>query len=191
MSKAYDVLRRQNLIEGQIGRGSYVVDPSVSQDQPFKLQSEPDNLFDMSISRPLFDRQHVDAFHSTLSDLQTSLDPALLLSTRPNIGHERHRKIGVNWLSLCGLETDVESVVMTNGVTHGMTAALSAIMRPGDLILSDVVTHHLMASSAVYLGYRHMGIDTDEHGICPDSLVHCFIRFAGKAVRVWFWHPQS
>ena len=26
----------------------------------------------------------------------------------------------------------------------------------------------------------------------PKSLlVHCFIRFAGKAVRVWFWHPQS
>ena len=23
------------------------------------------------------------------------------------------------------------------------------------------------------------------------GLVHCFIRFAGKAVRVWFWHPQS
>ena len=24
-----------------------------------------------------------------------------------------------------------------------------------------------------------------------NNLVHCFIRFAGKAVRVWFWHPQS
>ena len=27
--------------------------------------------------------------------------------------------------------------------------------------------------------------------VTAPSLVHCFIRFAGKAVRVWFWHPQS
>ena len=27
--------------------------------------------------------------------------------------------------------------------------------------------------------------------IIAHKLVHCFIRFAGKAVRVWFWHPQS
>lgn len=81
------------------------MDSATSEEQPFKLESEPENLFDMSISRPLFNRMHVDAMRSTLQTMHTNLDPALYLSTRPNIGHERHRKTGVKWLAACGLET--------------------------------------------------------------------------------------
>ncbi|SLN61834.1 putative HTH-type transcriptional regulator YjiR [Roseovarius albus] len=182
VSKAYDVLRRQNLIDGQIGRGSYVIDAASSDDQPFKLESEPDNQFDMSISRPLFNRQHVDAMHAALKDMQSNLNPALYLSTRPNLGHETHRKTGVKWLSHCGLQAKPNSIIMTNGVTHGMSAALSAIMRPGDVIMSDMITHHLMASSAVYFGYRHFGLETDEYGICPDALERACIEKSPKAL---------
>ncbi len=184
VSKAYDVLRRQNLIDGQIGRGSYVIDRGGSGDQPFKLESEPETLFDMSISRPLFNSQHVDAMHSTLKDMQIKLDPALYLSTRPNLGHESHRKTGVKWLSYCGLQTTAESIMMTNGVTHGLSSAMSAILRPGDVILSDMVTHHLMASSASYFGYRHLGLETDEHGIRPDALEKACVEKSPKALYI-------
>ncbi|WP_278921914.1 MULTISPECIES: PLP-dependent aminotransferase family protein [Pseudophaeobacter] len=170
VSKAYDILRRQNLIEGQIGRGSYVVDPGKPDHQPFKPEVDSQNLFDMSISHPLFNRLHVDAMQSTLKSMQADLDPALYLSSRPNIGHETHRKTGVKWLSHCGLETSVGSVLMTNGVTHGLSAALSAILRPGDVILSDMITHHLLVSSAAYFGYQHVGLETDAQGILPDAL---------------------
>ncbi len=182
VSKAYDILRRQNLIDGQIGRGSYVVDTGKSDDQPFKLESEPKNLFDMSISRPLFNRMHVDAMQSTLKEMQVDLDPALYLSTRPNVGHETHRKTGVNWLSHCGLEVGAESILMTNGVTHGMSAAMSAILRPGDVILSDMITHHLVVSSAAYFGYRHVGVETDEYGILPDALERTCEEHSPKAL---------
>ena len=182
VSKAYDILRRQNLIDGQIGRGSYVVDTGKSDDQPFKLESEPNNLFDLSISRPLFNRLHVDVMQSTLKDMQTELNPALYLSTRPNVGHEAHRKTGVKWLSHCGLETRAGSVLMTNGVTHGMSAAMSAILRPGDVILSDKVTHHLLVSSAAYFGYQHVGVATDEYGILPDALEKACAEKSPKAL---------
>ncbi len=184
VSKAYDLLRRQNLIDGQIGRGSYVIEASGTGDQPFNFESEPENLFDMSISRPLFNSQHVDAMHSTLNDMQAKLDPALYLSTRPNLGHESHRKAGVKWLSYCGLQTVIDSVIMTNGVTHGLSAALSAIMRPGDVVLSDMVTHHLMASSASYFGYRHVGLETDKYGIRPDALEKACVEKAPKVLYI-------
>ena len=35
------------------------------------------------------------------------------------------------------------------------------------------------------------GTTLDGRSELKTILVHCFIRFAGKAVRVWFWHPQS
>lgn len=182
VSKAYDILRRQNLIDGQIGRGSYVTNTDKPGDQPFKLEAEPKNLFDMSISRPLFNHLHVDAMQSTLQTLPADLDPALYLSTRPNVGHEAHRKTGVRWLSLCGVETDAASVLMTNGVTHGMSAAMSAILRPGDVILSDIITHHLLVSSAAYFGYRHVGLETDEYGILPDALEKACVEKSPKAL---------
>lgn len=182
VSKAYDILRRQYLIDGQIGRGSYVIDHGKTDDQPFKLESEPENLFDMSISRPLFNRRHVDAMQSTLKTMHASLDPALYLSTRPNAGHEAHRKTGVKWLLHCGLETGANSVLMTNGVTHGMSAAMSAILRPGDVILSDMITHHLLISSVAYFGYRHVGLEADEHGILPDALEKACAEKSPKAL---------
>lgn len=182
VSKAYDILRRRNLIDGQVGRGSFVIDAGKSNDQPFKLESEPETHFDMSISRPLFNRLHVDAMQATLKQLHDGLDPGLYLSTRPNVGHDRHRKIGVTWLSHCGLETDAASVLMTNGVTHGMSAAMSAILRPGDVILSDSITHHLLVSSAVYFGYRHIGLETDDHGILPDALEKACVEKSPRAL---------
>ncbi len=39
-SKPYESLRRQKLIDGQVGRGSYVLDPDKPNDQPFLLSSE-------------------------------------------------------------------------------------------------------------------------------------------------------
>lgn len=182
VSKAFDILRRQNLIDGQVGRGSFVIDAGKSNDQPFKLESEPETLFDMSISRPLFSRLHVDAMQATLKQLHDNLDPGLYLSTRPNAGHDRHRKIGATWLSHCGLETDAASVLMTNGVTHGMSAAMSAILRPGDVILSDRITHHLLVSSAAYFGYRHIGLETDDHGILPDALERACVEKSPRAL---------
>jgi DNA-binding transcriptional MocR family regulator len=170
VSKAYDALRRQNLIDGQVGRGSYVVDPNRSNDQPFKLKSERRDGFDLSISRPVFSNIHVDRFQKALAEIHNNLDPSVYLSCRPNIGHEAHRVAGVKWLAACGIETTPEQIIMTNGVTHGMSAALSALTRPGDTVLSDSITHHLVVSGCSCLGLNLVGIQVDEFGMCPESL---------------------
>lgn len=169
ISKAYDILKRQNLIEGQVGRGSYVVDRAKHERQPYKLEAEPEGLFDLSISRPAFSEIHAERMLDLLVKLPGDLNSQMFLSCRPNIGFEEHRVAGVKWLSLCGLETRPSNVIMTNGVTHGMSAALSALTRPGDTILSDKVTHHLLVSASTYFGLNHVGLDGDAYGITPDA----------------------
>lgn len=170
VSKAYDNLRRQNLIDGQVGRGSYVLDQDTLNDQPFRLESETNNGFDLSISRPVFSQLHVDRFQQLLTQIPKDLDPAIFLSCRPNIGREDHRAAGAKWLSFCGLKADPESIILTNGVTHGMSAVLSALTRPGDTVLSDKITHHLLVSSCAYFGLNLVGVETDTFGIIPESL---------------------
>lgn len=170
VSKAYDSLRRQRLIDGQVGRGSYVLDPDTANDQPFKLSSDRDGGFDLSISRPTFSHEHVERFQQALKDLPEGLDPSYFLSCRPNAGHDAHRAAGVKWLSHCGLDATAERIIMTNGVSHGMSAALSALAHPGDTVVTGKMTHHLLVSGCSYLGLNLEGLEVDADGIVPDAL---------------------
>ncbi|KIC21416.1 MocR-like ectoine utilization transcription factor EhuR [Leisingera sp. ANG-Vp] len=170
VSKAYESLRRQRLIDGQVGRGSYVLDPDKPNDQPFQLSSEKSGNFDLSISRPVVSHQHAERFQQTLRDLPEGLDPSYYLSCRPNVGHDAHRAAGARWLQLCGLEVPMERIIMTNGVSHGMSAALSALTRPGDTVVSDLITHHLLVSGCSYLGLNLAGLEADAEGILPEAL---------------------
>ena len=123
VSKAYESLRRQRLIDGQVGRGSYVLDQDTPNDQPFQLSSERGRTFDLSISRPAISQHHADLFQQALTDLPQGLDPSYFLSCRPNVGHDAHRAAGVEWLRHCGLDVSADRIIMTNGVSHGMSAA--------------------------------------------------------------------
>ena len=187
VSKAYESLRRQRLIDGQVGRGSYVLDQDISNDQPFLLSSERGRGFDLSISRPAFSQYHAELFQQALVDLPQDLDPSYYLACRPNVGHDAHRAAGVKWLQGCGLDTPADQIIMTNGVSHGMSAALSALTRPGDTVVSSRITHHLLVSGCSYLGLNLAGIDADEDGILPDALDRYCIE---NSVKVLFLLPS-
>ncbi|USG62428.1 PLP-dependent aminotransferase family protein [Sneathiella marina] len=182
VSKAYDTVKRQNLIEGQIGRGSYVTDTKKPERQPYILEPEQKNMFDLSISRPAYSKLHVDRMQKLLSELPGDLNSQMFLSCRPNIGFETHRIAGTKWLSLCGLNTQPDNIILTNGVTHGMSAALSALTRPGDIVLSDSITHHLLVSACAYLGLQLVGLDIDEYGVVPDALEKACVELKPKAL---------
>ena len=187
VSKAYESLSRQKLIDGQVGRGSYVATPEASNAQPFELSSERGNGFDLSISRPAFSQEHVDLFQQTLKDLHKDLDPSYFLSCRPNVGHDSHRAAGTVWLRQCGLDVPAERIIMTNGVSHGMSAALSSLTRPGDTVVSSKITHHLLVSGCSYLGLNLVGVETDDYGILPEALEKCCLE---TRVKVLFLLPS-
>ena len=170
VSKAYDNLRRQNLIDGQIGRGSYVLHPAKADDQPFDIEERQQGTFDLSISRPVYSALHVNSMQALLRDLEKDLDPRTYLACRPNAGLPEHRRAGQTWLSQMGMSVDEEAVILTNGVSHGMSAALSALARQGDVVLTDMVAHHLLVSASAYFGLQLVGVTSDEYGILPDAL---------------------
>ncbi|MBY6141237.1 PLP-dependent aminotransferase family protein [Leisingera daeponensis] len=170
VSKAYDSLRRQRLIDGQVGRGSFVTGPDAAGGQPYRLESETGGGYDLSISRPVFAQMHAERFQQALRQLPEGLDPGCYLSSRPNAGHRAHREAGAEWLKICGLEVSAERILMTNGASHGLSAALTALTRPGDTVVADKVTHHLLVSACACLGLTLAGLDMDGDGMLPDAL---------------------
>ena len=169
VSKAYDELMRQGLIGSHVGRGTFVLDTAQSTGQPFLMERGEQGLIDLSIARPLYDQIHVDQMQAALLALPKEMNPDVYLACRPNVGLESHRRAGVRWLAECGLEVEAKSVVMTNGVCHGMSTALAAVARPGDIVVTDKIAHHLIISLCSYLGLRLQGLDMDEEGVLPEA----------------------
>ncbi|MEX1035492.1 MAG: PLP-dependent aminotransferase family protein [Sneathiella sp.] len=169
VGKAYDELKRQGLIDGHVGRGTYVLAPNLPSHQPYLMERGTNGTIDLSISRPLIDSIHADRMETALKNLPGSLDHDTYLACRPNVGLLSHREAGAEWLSRCLLDTAPDSVIITNGVTHGMTVALSAITRPGDIVVSEKITHHLIVSLCSYLGVRLQGLEFDEEGLVPEA----------------------
>ncbi|MBV1885865.1 MAG: PLP-dependent aminotransferase family protein, partial [Parvibaculaceae bacterium] len=169
VSKAYDELIRQGLVGSHVGRGTFVLNTTQSAKQPFLMERTDQGLIDLSIARPLYDHFHVDKMQTALTELPNDLDPDAYLACRPNIGLESHRRSGAHWLTQCGLEVNENSVVMTNGVSHGMSIALASIARHGDVVVTDKIAHHLIISLCSYLGLRLQGLEMDEEGVLPKS----------------------
>ncbi len=170
VSKAYDRLRQHDLIEGHVGRGSYVADPARRDAPPYALAPAEDAVCDLAISRPLVDPRHDAAFRAVLRDMAATVDPAVMLATRPNVGLPAHRAAGAEWLAGLGVEAGPGDVILTNGVAHGMAAALSATTHPGDVVLADAVTHHLVISLCRALGLTLIGVEGDAAGMLPEAL---------------------
>ncbi|MCF6429874.1 PLP-dependent aminotransferase family protein [Leisingera sp. MMG026] len=167
VSKAYDSLRKQNLIDGQVGRGSYVSGPGPDAAPPRTALEEG---FDFSTSRPIRNQEHSRRFQLSLQRLTAELSPSALQDCSFSSGHDGRRAAGAKWLAACGLAAAPEQILVTNGGSHGMSVALSALTRPGDTVLSDSITHNLLVSGCSYLGLKLSGLKTDSSGILPDAL---------------------
>ncbi|WP_340151411.1 PLP-dependent aminotransferase family protein [uncultured Sneathiella sp.] len=186
VGKAYEELKRLGLIDGHVGRGTYVLSPTLPSRQPYLMERGNNGTIDLSISRPLIDHIHVDRMDAALKDLPVGLDHDTYLACRPNVGLRTHREAGVDWLSRCQLDISPESVIITNGVTHGMAVALSAVTRPGDIVVTESIVHHLIISQCSYLGLRLQGLEFDEQGIVPEAFE---IACKSHDVKVYFSVP--
>ncbi|WP_435660843.1 PLP-dependent aminotransferase family protein [Leisingera caerulea] len=167
VSKAYESLRKQNLIDGQVGRGSYVCGPAP---HPAPQRSEREGGFDFSTVSPVRNKEHSKRFQTSLQELAAELDPSALQACGAVAGSGAHRAAGARWLAACGLAAAPERVLLTNGGSLGMSAALSALTRPGDTVLADSITHSLLVSGCSYLGLKLAGLEADSDGILPDAL---------------------
>ena len=169
VSKAYEKLRQLRLVDGQVGRGTYVLEPTRASNLPYLTERGDSGIIDLSISRPMFDALHVERMEQSLAELPVGLNHDTYLACRPNVGLMAHRERGSQWLDRLGLVTRPESVILINGVCHGMSLALSSITRPGDTVVTEGVAHHLIISLCAYLGLRLVGLETDREGVLPSA----------------------
>jgi len=188
VSRAYEELIRRGLIVGVVGRGTFVRPDRSEPAPPFITERGPGTLIDLSILKGVGDALHVERLKTALAALQDDLPLSTLFSFRPSLAHRRHREVAVDWLRLCGLRASPNAVLITNGASPGLTIALMSAARPGDVVASEAIGHHMLRPLTGYLGLRLKGLPIDDDGILPEA----FDQACGnEAIKALFLIPSA
>lgn len=169
VSRAYDDLIRRGLIQGEVGRGSFVLGPGSEARQPY-LPERPGEVIDLSILKPVVEAMHLNRLRDGFAWLAENLPAASALSFRPNMVLPHHRAVAVDWLARLGVPADVAGIVLTNGATPAITAAVMSATPPGSGIAAAALTHHTLKPLCGYLGLHLEGIAMDAQGMMPAAL---------------------
>lgn len=173
ISRAYSEAQRRGLVQGEVGRGTYVlaqpplVLPEGSSAPSLSLgQAE---ALDLSIIKPYSETLEY-WLRGALVGMARSSDFGRALDYAPDGGHPAHREAGAQWLRHSLPEANWQQVVITSGAQHGLMVAISALSNAGDLVLCESLCYPGIISVAHGLERRLRGVAMDEEGILPEAL---------------------
>lgn len=172
VSRAYIEASRRGLTQGEVGRGTYVLNPHADVALPPRAaEVEPlrSELLDLSIIKP-----HSESpqpwLRAALVSLTDSPNLEAALDYTPDGGHPAHRQAAAQWLRQWLPEAQWQQVVITSGAQHGLMVAVSALTDSRDLILCEALCYPGIISVVHGTGRRLRGVPMDEYGIIPDAL---------------------
>jgi DNA-binding transcriptional MocR family regulator len=162
VTRAYTEASRRGLTSGHVGRGTFIRGNEPDDRSP---EATP---FDLSINILMPDKE--------VANLQPRLFQRRVLPWMqilgyvPTKGHLRHRQAMAAWLARGGFMVDPEHLVLTAGAQHGLSAAFSALLKPGDTLLTEELTYGGARVLAQQQRLKLHGVAMDGEGLRPDAL---------------------
>ena len=179
ISRAYSEAHRRRLVQGEVGRGTYVLNQK-SRELPASHGAVTLNLgqsewLDLSIIKPSSETLEF-WLRDALVGMAHSTDFARALDYAPDGGHPAHREAGAQWLRHSLPDAQWQQVVITAGAQHGLMVAMSALTNAGDLVLCEALCYPGIISLAHGLDRRLRGVPMDDEGIIPEALRELCLR---------------
>ncbi len=169
VTRGYAEAARRGVVTGEVGRGSFVRGPIELPGSAFGGEAG-EGLVELGLNHPPpLDEAKGGALSRTLHALAQQ-DLSALLDYAPDGAARAHREAGAAWLALAGLNADPARVLVSSGSQHALTVVFSAILRPGDLLLTEALTYPGVRGLAGLLNLRLLGVPMDAHGLLPDAL---------------------
>lgn len=166
VTRAYGEARVRGLVDTAVGRGTFVRERVVIPPAVRAVE------LDLSMNippRPLgVDLQAMLA--NTMAAVTRRADLLRLLSYQPAGGALADRAAGAAWLAPVLPNVTAERVLITGGAQAALAALLSALVRPGRVVLSGHYTYPGFRAAAAALGRGLRGVAMDADGIRPDAL---------------------
>lgn len=178
VSRAYAEAERRGLINGEVGRGTFVRLPQGRErlllpsdeetaDASANEASGGEIRLNFAFPPPCGEDRYFGPALKALAD-----DPILpsLFQYLPHSGLPRHRAIGAAWLKRSGVEVEPRDLVLTAGAQNAIAVCLASVTQPGDRVLCAQLEYAGLPALARHYGLRLDGVAIDEEGILPDAL---------------------
>lgn len=139
-SRVYAELAGMGLVSGEVGRGTFVRDPSLPPGHGLDLGVLAPDLVDLGFNYPTLPGQ-AELLRSGLRQLAQGGDLEAMLRYQPHGGRPHDRATVAGHLASRGLHTCAEQVLLVDGAQHGLACAALALLQPGDVVAIDALSY--------------------------------------------------
>lgn len=169
VTRAYAEARRRGLVSGEVGRGTFVNGSERPPVEHFARQTAAGaDVINLSLTRPVG-----DWLEPALADALAALGQGGigdLVSYGPVEGLPRHRAAGARWLGERLGPVDPARVVVSSGAQNALAMVTTAVLRPGERVVTEALTYPGVKALAHPLGLRLEGLASDGEGLLPEAL---------------------
>ena len=167
VTRAYGEAKRIGLIDGEVGRGTYVRQSTRGEGR--EPGGRPEGTFvDLMLNRPALGALEVH-LREGLSRLLHDGELESCLDYPPLGGFERHRAAGAVWAARVGVKADADNLVVCNGAQQALLAALAAIVGRGGVVATEELNYPGIRRIAEFLGLSLVGLPLDADGLDPEA----------------------
>jgi len=189
VTRAYAEAARRGLVQGEVGRGTYVrprrsampVTGMAAARGGYLLSGAAEGRIELAFNIPGEDTA-TPSVGDVLTEIARDADHASLFEGYAIPGLAEHRAAGAEWMSRSGVEADPERTLVTGGAQHAMSVALASLTGAGDVVLADAVTYTGIKALANAFGLRLEPVAIDEGGLVPESFEDACRRLAPKVL---------
>lgn len=176
VTRAYAAARARGLIEGAVGRGTFVRGRAAEDEA---------GLIDLSMNLP--PPPHGLSLSALLKETTQAIldrtDAATLMAYHPGGGGLGQKLAGASWLAPCLGEVAPERLLISPGAQAALAAILAAITdQRGEVLIVEPLVYPGVLAVARLLGLRLVVCPTDDRGMDPEALARLCARERPTAV---------
>ncbi|UGQ46363.1 aminotransferase-like domain-containing protein [Massilia endophytica] len=167
--RVYAELEKSGLAVGEGGRGTFVRDASLPRGLGLEQHPLPSGAVDLSFNYPSLPGQ-AEMLREGLRTLANSGDLDALLHSAPQGGRPHERETVARHLRNRSIRVPGRQVLIVNGAQQGLSVAVSALLKPGDLLAADALTYPGLKALAIASRLDLAALPAAGGGMCLDSL---------------------
>ena len=170
VSRAYALAAERGLVNGEVGRGTFVRSPARSVGRANPVCDGGDGVIKLTVNAPP-DSSYGAVIAERLAEIAARpAATADLWTYTPKQGFPEHRAAAARWIAGIGLEAVPDQTIITGGAQQAIAVAFAALTRPGGAALAEALTYAGVCHVAERCGVRLDGVAMDEEGVLPDAL---------------------